>query len=60
MELEIISKRPRAKTHPTPLLFVHGAWHGAWCWENFLSYFAEHGYEVRVYVPWLVDFSDKE
>ena len=21
---------------------------------------AEHGYEVRVYVPWLVDFSDKE
>jgi pimeloyl-ACP methyl ester carboxylesterase len=24
---------------------VHGAWHGAWCWENFLPYFAEHGYE---------------
>jgi hypothetical protein len=47
MELEVISKRPRQKTHPTPLLCVHGAWHGAWCWENFLSYFAEHGYEVH-------------
>lgn len=47
MELEVISKYPREKRHPAPLLFVHGAWHGAWCWENFLSYFAEHGYEVH-------------
>ncbi|HEY6542657.1 MAG TPA: alpha/beta fold hydrolase, partial [Ktedonobacteraceae bacterium] len=32
-------------THPTPLLFVHGAWHGSWCWkEHFLPYFAQHGY----------------
>ncbi len=45
MQLEIISEYPRAKTHPTPILCVHGAWHGAWCWENFLPYFAEHGYE---------------
>lgn len=28
-------------------MFVHGAWHGAWCWENFLPYFTEHGYEVH-------------
>lgn len=27
-----------------PLLFVHGAWHGAWVWENFLPWFAERGY----------------
>ena len=47
MKLEIISKYPHEKTHSTPLLFVHGAWHGAWCWENFLPYFAEHGYEVH-------------
>lgn len=27
------------------MLFVHGAWHGAWCWkEHFLPYFAESGY----------------
>ena len=28
-----------------PLLFVHGAWHGAWCWdEHFLDFFADQGY----------------
>jgi len=28
-----------------PLLFVHGAWHGAWCWdEHFLGYFAQRGF----------------
>jgi pimeloyl-ACP methyl ester carboxylesterase len=47
MRLEIISNYPREKTHPTPLLFVHGAWHGAWCWENVLPYVADHGYEVH-------------
>jgi pimeloyl-ACP methyl ester carboxylesterase len=46
MQLEIISKQPKQLAHSTPLLFIHGAWHGAWCWENFLPYFAEHGYEV--------------
>jgi pimeloyl-ACP methyl ester carboxylesterase len=49
MKLEILSKPPREKTHPTPLLLVHGAWHGAWCWENFLAYFAEHGYETHAF-----------
>lgn len=47
MKLEVISKHPYDKTHNTPLLLVHGAWHGAWSWENFLPYFAEHGYEVH-------------
>jgi pimeloyl-ACP methyl ester carboxylesterase len=27
-------------------LEVHGAWHAAWCWENFLPYFADQGYAV--------------
>jgi len=49
MNLEIVSKQPRERLHPTPLLFVHGAWHGAWCWENFLPYFAEHGYEAHAF-----------
>ena len=27
------------------MLFLHGSWHGAWCWaENFLGYFAERGF----------------
>src|SRR5262245_23168354 len=47
MKLEIITKRPERITHPSPVLFVHGAWHGAWCWEYFLPYFVEHGYEVH-------------
>ena len=47
MQLEVISKQPQEKTHNAPLLLVHGAWHGAWCWENFLPYFAEHGYEIH-------------
>ncbi|MEH3142372.1 MAG: alpha/beta fold hydrolase [Mycobacterium kyogaense] len=37
----------RAPTIPTPLLFVHGAWHAAWCWdEHFLGWFADRGYRA--------------
>jgi pimeloyl-ACP methyl ester carboxylesterase len=45
---EMISRVPRRRTRPTPLLFVHGAFVGAWCWdEYFLPYFAEHGYAAH-------------
>src|SRR3990172_9353564 len=45
MELEVITRRPRGKAHPVPLLCVHGIVHGAWCWdEQFLPYFAKQGY----------------
>ncbi len=48
MHLELFSQQPEGdlqSTHATPLLFVHGAWHGSWCWkEHFLPYFAQHGY----------------
>lgn len=45
MHLELITHEPEANPRPTPLLFIHGAWHGAWCWaEHFLPYFAQHGY----------------
>ncbi len=45
MQLEVIYCQPEGNAKPTPLLFVHGAWHGAWCWdEHFLPYFAAHGY----------------
>ncbi|EMN51847.1 putative lysophospholipase [Leptospira interrogans serovar Autumnalis str. LP101] len=34
------------KIHP-PLLFIHGAWHSSWCWEeNFVPYFQKAGYDV--------------
>lgn len=31
-----------------PLLFIHGAGHGRWCWEeHFLRYFGDRGWTVR-------------
>lgn len=45
--LEVIDKGAVSESHPVPLLFVHGAWHAAWCWdEHFLSYFADKGYRA--------------
>jgi pimeloyl-ACP methyl ester carboxylesterase len=47
MRLETITRMPKEQTHKTPLLFVHGMWHGAWCWDEFfLPYFADNGYHV--------------
>ncbi len=47
MRLEILDHIPKEQTHPTPLLFVHGMWIGAWAWEEyFLPYFAENGYRA--------------
>jgi len=48
MKLEIISRYPSVGTYSTPLLFVHGALHGAWCWEvHFLDFFAQHGFTAH-------------
>lgn len=45
--LEVIDEGRAGPSHPTPLLFVHGAWHAAWCWsENFLGFFADRGYRA--------------
>jgi pimeloyl-ACP methyl ester carboxylesterase len=48
MRLEVISKHPHESRHPTPLLFIHGMLHGAWCWDvHFLDYFAQHGFAAH-------------
>ena len=48
MKLEVISKHPLESPQPTPLLFIHGMLHGAWCWDvHFLDYFAQHGYTAH-------------
>jgi pimeloyl-ACP methyl ester carboxylesterase len=45
--LEVIDRGRVSASHPAPLLFVHGAWHAAWCWdEHFLSFFADNGYRA--------------
>lgn len=62
MDLELITRRPGEAretgeggeggeaTCRAPVLFVHGGWHGAWCWdEHFLSYFAERGFTAYAF-----------
>jgi non-heme chloroperoxidase len=45
-DLEVIARAPRGKPKATPLLFIHGAYAAAWCWdEHFLPFFAEQGYD---------------
>ena len=53
MRLELIARHAATEggsgeaLHPTPLLFIHGMFHGAWCWDvHFLPYFARHGFDV--------------
>jgi non-heme chloroperoxidase len=47
--LEVLSCAPKGeRKHSTPLLFVHGAFAGAWVWdEHFLPYFARQGYHAH-------------
>lgn len=46
--LEVIRRRCGAESKYPPLLFVHGAWHGAWCWDHgFLDRIAQQGFEVH-------------
>jgi non-heme chloroperoxidase len=45
--LELLVRAPSGKkpVHETPLLFIHGAYTAAWCWEeHFLDWFAAQGY----------------
>ena len=45
--LEVVDKGSATDSHPVPLLFVHGIWHAAWCWdEHFLDFFADKGYRA--------------
>ncbi len=46
MELEIIHQQQEV-TQKSPLLFIHGMWHAAWCWEpHFMPYFAKNGFDT--------------
>ena len=44
--LEVIDKGSVSDAHPVPLLFVHGGWHSASCWANFVDFFADAGYRA--------------
>jgi len=46
-QLEILEASPAKRAKGRPLLFVHGAFAGAWCWSKyFLPYFAEKGFRA--------------
>jgi pimeloyl-ACP methyl ester carboxylesterase len=43
--LEVLAQAPTGAALSRPLLFIHGAFTGAWCWqERFLPFFADAGY----------------
>jgi pimeloyl-ACP methyl ester carboxylesterase len=43
--IEWISYLPKNKKHGTPILMVHGMWHGAWCWQQWQELLATWGWE---------------
>jgi pimeloyl-ACP methyl ester carboxylesterase len=47
-KLEVRSRHPKASTRKPPLLFVHGGYCDAWCWEpHFLPWFATRGHAAH-------------
>lgn len=43
--LEVLCCEPKGpELRPTPILFIHGAFAGAWMWETFMPFLAEDGY----------------
>lgn len=47
MDVHIVSRKPKEPNGAPPILFVHGAFAGAWCWdEYFMPWFCGKGYEV--------------
>lgn len=46
--LELISLPARRRGRGPPLLFIHGGFHGAWCWaDHFMPWFADRGYNCH-------------
>jgi pimeloyl-ACP methyl ester carboxylesterase len=48
VNLEVLFREAKGAAPHAPLLFVHGAYVGAWCWEaHFLDWFAVRGYAAH-------------
>lgn len=48
MSLEVLVREAKGACLRTPILFVHGAYVGAWCWEeHFLDWFAARGHAAH-------------
>jgi len=48
MKIELISRPPTSRQKDHNLLFIHSAFHGAWCWdEYFLDWFNVRGWSAH-------------
>lgn len=48
--LEFIERPPEGSARATPLLFVHGAYADAWCWDySYLPWFAQQGWQASAF-----------
>ncbi|XP_021763570.1 uncharacterized protein LOC110728214 [Chenopodium quinoa] len=52
LKMEVISQKKQKRKEDEeerespPLVFVHGSFHGAWCWaEHWLPFFSHHGFD---------------
>jgi pimeloyl-ACP methyl ester carboxylesterase len=48
---------PCNKTGERPIVLVHGAWHGGWCWQRLVPLLAAAGH--RVFTPTLTGLGDR-
>lgn len=47
LKLEVLRRAPVEKSGKPPLVFLHGSYHAAWCWNvHFMPYFAQRGYDT--------------
>lgn len=49
--LELLRQQPAQPSEHPPILFMHGIFVGAWCWQHFLPDFAAQGHD-----SWAVSF----
>ena len=47
-DLELIHMPAQGKPIGPPLLFIHGGFHGAWCWaDHFMPWFSQNGFDCH-------------
>jgi len=49
MKIESVVLKAKTKNNLPPVLLVHGAWHAAWCWQEFAVALNNKGYEVHYF-----------
>lgn len=45
VNMEVVSQLAKQREQKAPLFFIHGSFHGAWCWNLFQTHFAELGFD---------------